>query len=402
MIQGSAGIGKSTLCHHIAFRWANDALLKKKDGLFKEFEYLFWVRLRKLSKEHYPSQVDLAQFLANECKIKLEFIQAFLDQKELRNKTLILLDGYDELSPDAVNDKGSLHHIFQELRNFPNVIITTRPQIIVGFNNSCNFEILGFDARDVEEYVRQFFPENKPEQTPQQKTHAPKLREQLQNPLVRSLARIPINLEIFCSLVDAGESLFANPKAFSMTSLYRRLTIWLYERFNRQRSEQPEAHGPDYVDLVLDDEKIMFFEKLLSEVAWKAMEENTLYINAKLIKPILRGAKIPHEKVLTQIGPLRIDDGEGVFIHLTFQEFYAGVYLADLYKKKPINAKKELEKIKFEPRYLLVLRMAAGLLSLHSQESKSKDALEQFFMDLFFRSPRFSNELRIKNAGRLF
>jgi predicted ATP-dependent serine protease len=26
LIQGSAGIGKSTLCHHIAFRWANDAL----------------------------------------------------------------------------------------------------------------------------------------------------------------------------------------------------------------------------------------------------------------------------------------------------------------------------------------------------------------------------------------
>jgi predicted NACHT family NTPase len=51
LIQGSAGVGKTTLCQHIAYRWA-------QGNLFQEFQYLFWLPLRRLNDKHYPSATN--------------------------------------------------------------------------------------------------------------------------------------------------------------------------------------------------------------------------------------------------------------------------------------------------------------------------------------------------------
>ncbi|MGZ3732774.1 MAG: NACHT domain-containing protein, partial [Parachlamydiaceae bacterium] len=185
LIQGPAGIGKSTLCHHIAYRWA-------KKELFQEFDYLFWLSLRRLNKDVYPpGQDSLANYLSTECDLDQTFVLDFLRDQKLQKKTLILLDGYDELSPEATNSKEeNPYKILKQIQEFPNVIMTSRPQSINRFKRVCDLEILGFDNRGMKEYIAHFFPTESIEKR--------ELRHYLkQHPLAKSLAHIPIHLEIF-------------------------------------------------------------------------------------------------------------------------------------------------------------------------------------------------------------
>ncbi len=371
LIQGSAGIGKSTLCHHIAYRWAQKTL-------FKEFEYLLWLPLHRLDKNNMrlmqnPTWHD---YVAHECGLESAQARALFSNEANQKKTLVLLDGYDELSSDATNPNGCFYPILKVLKEFPNVIITSRPREIGGFTKNCDLELLGFDSQGIKEYIEHFFSED------QQET-ANQVRILLQQPLVKSLAHIPINLEIFCSLAIADLSLFDSADALTTTSIYIKLTDWLFKRFRIERNHK----DPDQVRTEPEPDgayEIRPQIQVIEKIAWEAMELNTMYLPIKLITKIFRSieqaqsVKIGIESI-SSVGPLRIENGEGVFIHFTFQEYFAATYLAHLYQGNPQEAKKLLEKIKFEPRFQPVLKMAAGCLS---QKVELKD-LQLFFNDLY-------------------
>ena len=119
-ILGAAGIGKSTLCQRIAYLWAS----QNKNGMpFRnDFDYVFWLPLRNLTKYidanedlTLPQMIYRVCFLQNGLTEKLvfesdqgnythisetEFVSAWaqhFNNKALKERTLFLLDGYDEL-----------------------------------------------------------------------------------------------------------------------------------------------------------------------------------------------------------------------------------------------------------------------------------------------------------------
>lgn len=62
LVIGRAGIGKSTLCHYIAYQWANpDARL-----FGERFHYVFWLSLKSLEKYH-SSKTTIAEWIEKEC-----------------------------------------------------------------------------------------------------------------------------------------------------------------------------------------------------------------------------------------------------------------------------------------------------------------------------------------------
>ncbi|MBA2367511.1 MAG: NACHT domain-containing protein [Candidatus Protochlamydia sp.] len=379
VMQGAAGIGKTTIFHNMAYRWANKEL-------FQEYDYLFWLPLRNLNKKHC-SDCTLESFLSNECKISLKDIKLFLKNKELRKKTILFLDGYDELPPEALGEKGNFHLVLEELLTFPRIFITTRPHIFE-FDPTLSLEILGFDEEGVEEYVEHFFSER-------QNLKA-ELCQYLKQPLLRSLARIPINLEIFCSLFSGKnkESLL-NLKNPTVTSFYIQLTDWLNKRFIINRSDK--NINPTRVKMSSRSQTYSEIKSFaLEEIAWEAMQKNTLFLSVEEISHILNDLKSIEEMV--QIGPLRIENGEAVFIHLTFQEFYAAVYLAHLFEKDPNTAKRQVEGIKLNPRFHLVLAMTAGYLSYNSKA----EALSNFFDALFSNLAYQVSSYELKLQARCF
>ena len=85
-IYGKAGIGKTTFCKYIAYRWA-------KGELYSEFENIVYIALREWKSDGLESIIKKIYF---EEKQKDEAIE--IDQ----SKTLFLFDGYDELSKTSL------------------------------------------------------------------------------------------------------------------------------------------------------------------------------------------------------------------------------------------------------------------------------------------------------------
>ena len=86
LIYGKAGIGKTTFCKYIAFRWA-------KGELYSEFENIIYIALREWKEGGLEGVIKKIYFEEKHKESAIEIEQS---------KTLFLFDGYDELSDTSV------------------------------------------------------------------------------------------------------------------------------------------------------------------------------------------------------------------------------------------------------------------------------------------------------------
>ncbi|MBS4168301.1 HEAT repeat domain-containing protein [Parachlamydia sp. AcF125] len=380
-VQGTAGIGKSTLCHYIAYRWAKGQLWQ---GLFT---YLFWIPLRNLTLRKYPDnkKYTVVDLIAKEYegKIPRSVFEACLNDATFRKETLLILDGYDELSADAQANT-SLAAAFKQLKElFPHILITSRPGSC-SFERSCELELLGFDKEGVICYIDRFFKHVQAEEKKEKLYHLLNT-----SPQVLSLAQIPINLTLLCCLFNEDPQVFNSEQSITMSAIYARVVNWMYKWFLLRRIDL--CQSTQTKEKILEEKNLRHNSEVakiataFEEMAFFAMQEGTLYLSKEAIDDV-RGDDITSNE-LTDCGLLCTPKGEekGYFIHLTFQEFLTASKVANQYLKGKRQACREfVQNYKFEPRYALVLRMIAGSLSLATSSNRYyADALQSFFDDLF-------------------
>ncbi|MBS4168269.1 HEAT repeat domain-containing protein [Parachlamydia sp. AcF125] len=381
-IQGAAGIGKSTLCHYIAYRWA------KKDLWQGLFSYLFWIPLRNFTLGKYPANQDYtpADLIAREYAGKIEHraIEACLNDTTFREKTLLVLDGYDELSSDAQANT-SLAKAFNELKElFPHILITSRPGSC-SFKRSCELELLGFDKKRIDHYIDRFFTQVQAEEK-KAKLH----RLLKSSPQVLSLAHTPINLTLLCCLFNEDPEFFDANQPITMTAIYERMVNWMHKWFMLRRIDQ--GHSTQKKEDILrwknlrDNGEVKEIAAAFEDMAFFAMEKDTLYLEKGEIEEFIGNAAITSNELI-DCGLMRIPEEKGYFIHLTLQEFLTASKFANQYLKGERKAcQKFVQGCKFEPRYALVLRMIAGCLSLAISSNRrysDSNPLQPFFDDLF-------------------
>jgi hypothetical protein len=368
LIQGAPGMGKSTLCHLIAYRWG-------KEEIFQEFDYLLLLHLNHLDTNKYKyQQLTLEKYLADEAGLKETEVRDLLE-KDKKKKTLIVLDGYDQLTPDAADERGRFYGIVEELKKFPNVIITSRQQV-ANFNKNCTLKILGLDWKGIKSYIHQFFNNNEDK--------AKNLQRYLkQHSSIQQLVHTPMYLEIFCCLAENGNPF--TEEHVSSTAIYMKLTEWLCKRFIINRSK--ELQLPEAVKEESNPENhpsVTPIIQALEKIAWKIREEGgTDRLPKDAICEIYQAID-PQEKNsikhLKDIGIIKVEGEQGVFIHPTFQEYFAALYLTRLYKDSPEKAKEFVRNHKFEPHYQSILPMVAGILS--------KKGKADIFFDDFLLNPK--------------
>ncbi|MBS4168596.1 HEAT repeat domain-containing protein [Parachlamydia sp. AcF125] len=385
LIQGAAGIGKSTLCHYISYHWAKGELWQ---GVFS---YLFWIPLRNFTIEKYPPDKEYtpADLIAKEYagKIDRRVIEACIHDSTFLEKTLLVLDGYDEL-PAKAQANTSLAAAFKQLKElFPHILITSRPGNC-SFERSCELELLGFDKEGIEGYIDRFF---KYVQAGGKKQKLNRLLKT--SPQVLSLAQIPINLTLLCCLFHEDPQVFDTEQSITMTAIYERIVNWMYQWFLLRRIDQGKSSQTQ--EQILAEKKlrqnpeVANISAAFEEMANFAMKNDTLYLSKQEIEDF-KGDKISSNE-LSDCGLMRIPGAEneaeekGYFIHLTFQEFLTASKVANQYLKGERQACQEfIRSYKFEPRYALVLHMIAGSLSIVALSNRRHaDALQSFFDDLF-------------------
>jgi len=324
LIYGKAGVGKTTLCKYIAYKWA-------KGELYNKFEYVVYIPLRKwdstqlkeVIRSHYYSQY----------KEEID-----LDIKENSNKILFLFDGYDELKSDK---RDGLHKAIRD-NKLTNYIITTRPY---GYQKSDfrvdeYFETIGFTDENVEKYIDAFFKENNDK--------AKSLKAYLKtNISIKHIGYIPLMLEMICLQWEQKEF----SESLTMTELYTQSIENIF-------FEYTEKNGTAYIQ---DKEEEIF--NYLGKIAFEGLKQQTIVLDKKIIKEkrsffsdyVLKAGFLNDGKA-EKSNPLL---NSYQFPHLTFQEYFSALYVSKLPTKKQ---KKIISKYKFHPHFQIFFVFLGGLI----------------------------------------
>ncbi|KAF9434061.1 hypothetical protein BGZ76_008635, partial [Entomortierella beljakovae] len=388
LIQGRAGIGKTTLCKKLVQIFLS--------GRWNErFEAVIWIPLRYLKTlksqnlEYYVRET----YFAHDCDKRV--LTRLLLEKVQDGKVLFILDGLDEIIHASQTDY-ALESFLAELFRQKHVIVTSRPSGIDGKTLptlDLELETVGFCQDNVKDYVNNVL-DTEP---------AKSVLDFIQKtPIIQSLANIPVQLDVIC---HSWKSLLKNDQKdpITITGLYRGMInkLWISDivRLGKYSIAQLDNIREDQVNREMTLE-IEFLRCL----AFKGIQENriefdndTLYEFFSSLDQRNPGQSqfpidfLDNVKQTSFLNTAEADldvelnskDQSWHFIHLTFQDYFAAMWLANQFPKpqagstnrhttlKWEEAKNFIQRNKYDPRYEIVWWMLAGQLD--------GDALELFF-----------------------
>lgn len=320
---GQAGSGKSTFCLYLVQRWAQGHV---------NCPWVFWIPLRTLwNYDANDKNLDsLTALVFKECfKIDIHVYDEnlgatyFISLREWRSvleefwregirhaKKVVIFDGLDELAPHLKSKFSTL--LCNDWGQTNQLIITTRPSSQALLNNDQSayhsstrkrFYLNGFNVSTIYTYISHFCAANNSTLLSNQEVELKRLFRS--NYVLEELGRIPINLELICSVWykergQLGKNTFA---AINITFVYEKILQHILS---------------NVADLSVQLNKII---PALEALAFAALKENKIVFTLDFIDRVA-GLK-QFIKPLLQCGLLREVDQSFCFIHLTLQEFLA-------------------------------------------------------------------------------
>ncbi|XP_052787963.1 uncharacterized protein LOC128222855 isoform X1 [Mya arenaria] len=339
-LQGEPGMGKSTFCAKLALDWCDahsSAFAKGKNKssqtegfrdveTLKKFDYLFFIILRRTSSikdvdEMIKEEIVKRIFSEKDHKIMYELIQTVLDE----NSCLIILEGLDEWSY-------SDHRIVPEkrMRKKCTILTTSRPwrmaKVAVAHSDiDAVLTISGIENAEVlaEKVIRCL------NNISSQNKSAADFIQKLKQLNLSSFLQIPVVLmQLVCLWYENGS---LKP---SLREIYTNMIDMLFGRAiglhigidNTKTIEKFEAKGKKKVTESLS--------KLAFHLLFKYNKANSIVFGEEIVdnhlssaeKKVALKAGILSERESTQFLTSRKSDF--IFLHKTFQEYLAAVYLA--------------------------------------------------------------------------
>ena len=317
LIEGDAGIGKTTLSISLSEDWA-------REKIFREFELLLLLPLRHekvASAGSLPELLKLLHPSSDVCKA----VASYVENEE--EKVLIIADGWDELG-ESDQQKGSfLYELLFETFPLMSVLVTSRPSASAPLHRlPCIdrfVEISGFSKEDIKEYIESEFTSD------QEK--ASRLLEQLEdNPPVESVCSIPHNCSIICHLWRTREESLPS----TMTQLYTKIILNVILRNIQKKNAFRNVLSLSNFNTLPSDLRQSF--RLLCEFAFHALQKNQIVFSQEELVEFFPECLALDEKILCfgllQSAETVLETGHGVsfhFIHLTFMEYLAALHLVE-------------------------------------------------------------------------
>ena len=341
LIQGSPGSGKTTLANKICIEWA-------KGNLINHYILVILLSLRDI---YYIDSIDKMVECTMTTGDSIPGVVRDITYIEGKN-ILLLLEGWDEL-PVYMQKKSFFVDIIsgKALKN-ASVLITTRPSSIGSIEKrfiTRNVAILGFSEDQIEQYVDQCFVDS---------SHGPKdtsksgFMVQLQsNPVLKSLAYVPVNLSI---LVHVFEKYKLLPS--TLTKLYQQYVLLKLRLHNQRKTGKDNKSITDLNSL---PDNISESLKKLCELAYDGIKKQKLDLTESDIKPL------DYDGMgLLQVNNYMLRRGSNKtyeFIHKTVQEFLAARHLTTIpeHEQKDIFLKNKLKE-----DFVQVLLFYAGITGL--------------------------------------
>ena len=319
-------MGKTTYCQKLAYDWATKQ--NEWDPSFPEIEVLLLLKCHEIKSDIWeaiddqilPEEMDDA---AKECFFK--FI------RENQSKVLLVLDGLDEADPS--NLKMLYNLIAGKELSGCYIVFTSRHEAGKNARRYCDtlWEIVGFTKEDAECFIHKYFKNVRKEHL------ARKLIEKVwhEDGDLQELIKNPLNTALLCVICEDFEGVFPT----SRTELYTEIVLCVLRRY-----EQKQGLASKNEDLMTVYKKELID---LGRMALESLLKGELYFEEHKSD----GGFI----VLSKFGFLSLQAGGSkrkvvvryAFLHKSFQEFFAGFYLA----YKLIEGEIEFESVVTDQRY---------------------------------------------------
>ena len=350
LIEGEPGMGKTTYSQKLAYDWANEQ--DEWDPSFPSIEVLLLLRCNDIKSGIWEAIDD--QLLPDDIgkEAKEDFLRFIRENQE---NVLLLLDGLDEADSRKLDMYYSL--VQSKLLASCHIVITSRHEVGKKVRPYCDtlWEIVGFTKEDAESFIRKYFKD---------KGHlAEKLRKRLTLPWywhddqlgnLDELAKNPLNTALLCCLFEDFEGVLPA----SRTQLYVEIVLFVLRRYEEKRGLESSRE-----DLISVYRKELL---LLGSFAFESLLQGELHFEKKeeIVKSINFGF-FSFQKGGTKRKPCT----RCAFLHKSFQEFFAGFYLAF----QIINKQIDCASVVADERYLNELNQVflfmGGYIASQSQET---------------------------------
>ncbi|KAF6822496.1 hypothetical protein CPLU01_11994 [Colletotrichum plurivorum] len=403
LIRGRAGVGKTTLCKKMVHEFV-------RGGMWRDlFDRVLWVPLRNLKERPAPGY-NLEKFFFDEF-FRLQGdesgkVFAKETRKDLKHdRTLFILDGWDEVNQIATASSDMSRFLCDELLRQPNIIITSRPYASIPTRDQpidLELETIGFNPTQVDEYIEKTHDKTDAKKVDEIKTFLQR------HELVRSLVRVPIQLDAFCYCWDDNN--YGNNKVETMTALYQAIQTSLWRKDIPRLGEERKALNVQTNELKHSDqvlierdvrEEIGFLEHLAFDgLVADRLEFEWADINRTWANEITHdrirwpGNTLPCLSFLRTSDPSAKSTNQTYhFIHLTFQEYFAARYFArhwnthrsfesNQQNKEQITPQRFLRKHKYNARYNIMWRFVVGLLDEKEKAGSFFEEIEREPVDV--------------------
>jgi HEAT repeat protein len=409
LIVGTPGIGKSTLLHHISYEWSKNRVFTER------FDSVFTVKLKKLTTDAWgakstriknPLETLIDESLGDQLaelerkgiaieEIAEEEVIAHLKDEVQRDRTLLLLDGYDEMAHLANKIDHIAYRIMNEIFKYPNVVVTSRPNVLTSQMMDKFTRIIestGLSSEGVRTYIDQYFDSQAKGTNSIAQYYYKDCKDSLldlvqRNPTVATVLTVPLNAVMMCLISTDSDLRRAFAGDFSIGQLYQNVTVWLGKRYAHK------FQGKDTTQFVADRVFEMDEVKTLEHMAYETFKENQLSMRGERIDTLAR--TIHKDLTLSDIikyGLLNVENTNGSvdplkqdhkFIHLSFQEYMLAHYLKTrLLKGTELEVQETAQFIgghRNEPKYLLTLKLMAGLVSAEQDVATNNSSLSTTF-----------------------
>ena len=352
LVEGSPGIGKTTFCLKLAYDWANQNTVTT--FTFPKFELVLLLKCRDIDGGIMDAIIE--QLLPKDIdeKIKEKLLDFFRDIHN-QERILIILDGLDELPEKSKHHVDELLH--RRILPFCYVLATSRQERGIDVRKKFVFDILlqieGFTESDAFEYIRKHFKNVGPEHLLKGERLIEEIKE---NTLLHALRNNPLNLLLLCVIYQDYEGKLPS----SRTELYQIIVRCLLRRYCAKHNLKSHEDDRD-----LDKQ---FKKELLAlgKLAWKCLlsdrhsfhEEELKELEKRNDKLVARGLGLLYkEESLKKLNPQH----EYFFLHKTFQEHLAALYIAHKLRRNEFNVFEHLDFEDLVGKYRQVFLFVAGM-----------------------------------------
>ena len=317
IVEGNAGMGKTTLCTMLVEEWA-------EDKIFPEFNCVLLLPLRDPTIITASCLSNFLAFYHPDESICDSVVQHL---KRTRGKNLLIIaDGWDELGKEK-QSKQSLFYSLLFGRQLPSasVLLTSRPTASAPLHNLPTVdrlvEVVGFNEENVKQYIESEF-----EKCPEK---ASSLIEELEsNSVIVSVCSVPLNCAIICNLWHTLKGML--PK--TLTELYTQIVLNIVLHDIRKKSSTPCPISLSFKSIP-DSLQDVFWKTC--EFAYECLSRDQVVFSEEELIPLFPEAQMSTEKCcgLLQCSQSLLPVGHGLsfhFIHLTIQEFLAALHLVTL------------------------------------------------------------------------